>query len=71
MNKALHFASVILLFMLISCNGSSNDESADKDTLLAPPPVIEYGFNLDSFQVIRDTVQNGWKFSKVLYRYGV
>ncbi len=71
MNKALHFASVILLFMLISCNGSSNDESTDKDTIIVPPPVIEYGFNLDSFHVIRDTVQNGWTLSHVLSPYGV
>lgn len=69
-----HFLILLSAIWLISCNNSeSTEQSQDtkKDTLILPKPTIEYGFVLDSFQVIRDTVQNNWTLSHMLAPYGV
>lgn len=73
--------SSVLLFIgfflfLFSCgdgkkNETTNNEGEEKDSIIIPPPVIEYGFVLDSFQVIRDTVQDNWTMSHMFAPYGV
>lgn len=56
---------------MLSCGGSANVENTQKDSVVVKEPIIEYGFNLDSFQVIRDTVQPDWTMSHMLTPYGV
>jgi len=41
------------------------------DSIPVKEPILEYGFNLDSFQVIRDTVQKNWTLSHLLAPYGI
>jgi murein DD-endopeptidase MepM/ murein hydrolase activator NlpD len=69
----LYFSSAILvaLFSFISCGGNSESENGEKDSVVVKEPVIEYGFNLDSFQVIRDTVQPEWTMSHMFSKYGI
>lgn len=61
------------LLILSSCETNSTPLSEDnkKDSIIVPEPVLEYGFVLDSFQVIRDTVQKNWTLSHMLAPYGV
>lgn len=71
MRNLILFAIFIGLISQFSCGGNGNDGDEQKDTIVVPPPVIEYGFVLDSFQVIRDTVQPNWTMSHMFSKYGV
>jgi murein DD-endopeptidase MepM/ murein hydrolase activator NlpD len=71
MKNYLLFTVFVALISLFSCGGNSNAEGEQKDSVFVKPPTIEYGFNLDSFQVIRDTVQPDWTMSHMLAPYGV
>ncbi len=62
------FAALLSFF---SCGGNAESDSVEKDSVVVKEPEIEYGFNLDSFQVIRDTVQPEWTMSHMFSKYGV
>ena len=63
--------SVILLF-LFSCNSPvENSESGINSKILAPEPVIEYGFDADTFLVIKNEIQSGQSLGKILSDFGV
>ena len=62
--------SVLLTFF--SCGGNEEEVTDEpKDSVVVPPPVVEYGFVLDSFNVERDTVQPGWTMSHMFQGYGL
>ena len=65
--------SGMLLFLVFACGENQAPEVSpiEKDTIIPPPPVIEYGFVLDSFQVIRDTIEDNWTMSHMFAPYGV
>jgi murein DD-endopeptidase MepM/ murein hydrolase activator NlpD len=65
--------SGIIVFLAFSCgdNQTSEEQVIIQDTVLPPPPVVEYGFTLDSFQVIRDTIEDNWTMSHMFAPYGV
>lgn len=68
----LYFSFFIALLNLVSCGGGNTEiTEEDKDSVVVAPPNIEYGFNLDSFVVIRDTVQPGWTMSHMFQGYGL
>lgn len=72
--KSIIISFTLLLLLFVSCNtneGDINTEIIKKDAIKIPEPIIEYGFVLDSFQVIRDTVQTNWTLSHMLAPYGV
>ncbi|GAB1308666.1 peptidoglycan DD-metalloendopeptidase family protein [Urechidicola sp. KH5] len=61
------FALFISLMLLWSC-GEDTDKPTVKDTLKKPEPIIEFGFNLDNFKVVKDTIQRGESFGEILDR---
>lgn len=68
------FFILIMLAELVSCQSndtSSSNYNIKKDPVIIPEPIVEYGYVLDSFQVIRDTVQNNWTLSHMLAPYNV
>jgi murein DD-endopeptidase MepM/ murein hydrolase activator NlpD len=72
MKLTLIFFGLIVL-ALTSCkesNSSTKPIVIKKDSIVLPPN-IQYGFNLDSFQVIRDTVKSNWTLSHMLSPYNV
>ena len=63
--------SVILLF-LFSCNSPvENSESVTNSKIVAPEPVIEYGFDADTFLVVKHEIQSGQSLGKILSDFGV
>ena len=63
--------SLILLF-LFSCSSSIEDsKSVTNSETLVSEPVIEYGFNTDTFQVVKNEIQSGQSLGKILSEYGV
>lgn len=67
--------ATLIIFLLSSCNSEKQEES--KETAEIPeevdtvPPRIEYGFSLDSFRVVKDTVKEGWTLSHLLLPHGI
>ena len=61
------FITLILLVLLISCK--------DKDQasiIVAPPKIIkEFGFTLNNFKVVNDTIKSGENFSDILMRHHI
>jgi murein DD-endopeptidase MepM/ murein hydrolase activator NlpD len=72
--KTLTLSLSIVLFIFTSCDNKQNDSSNSSlltDSIVILEPTIEYGFVLDSFNVIRDTVLQNWTLSHILAPYGV
>lgn len=73
MNKLHFFGILFALIGFVSCGGNTEKpvETEEKDSVIIPPPTIEYGFVLDSFQVHRDTIQPNWTMSHMFAPHGV
>ena len=62
----------VTLLFLFSCNSpEENSESVINSKIIAPDPVIEYGFDSDTFLVIKNEIQSGQSLGKILSDYGV
>ncbi len=69
--KRLKYLIPIFCALLLAC---TNDLKDNDTTLIqtGPPPVIEeYGYILNDFNVIRDTIRSGDTFGAILDSYGV
>ena len=63
--------SVILLF-LFSCNSPvENSENITNSKIEVPEPVIEYGFNTDTFLLVKNEIKSGQSLGKILSEFGV
>lgn len=69
--KYLFYLSLALTLFIYSCGAEKSPETEAEVEEVIPPPNIEYGFYLDSFNVIRDTVQSGWTMSHMFQGYGL
>lgn len=73
--KLAWFASCLfVLSFLFSCGNQQSESPPTKKQKLAEKEKvsqIEYGFNLDDFEVIRDTVRKGDFFGSIMDRNGV
>ncbi len=61
---------VILLFLIgSSCNKTKNEiEPIEEETQL---PVMEFGFNLTDYNVVRDTIKSGETFGLIMDKAGI
>ncbi len=73
MIKAYYFSFLLILLSFVSCGegADTTTEVVEKDSIIIAPQIIEYGFVLDSFQVIRDTVQDNWTMSHMFAPHGI
>ena len=68
----LFFLGLLSLTLLTACGGGKKEKEVEPiEVVEIPEPVIEYGFVLDSFTVVRDTVQPGWTMSHMFQGYGL
>ena len=64
--------SMLILLYLFSCSSPSNDANISNSKLNEPrSPTIEYGFEIDTFQVVKSQIQTGQSLGKILSSYGV
>jgi len=72
MDKWIYIALVGLIFGITSCSGETEEQTDEvEEEVVIPEPVLEYGFVLDSFEVVRDTVQPSWTMSHMFQGYGL
>lgn len=70
MKYLFYILLIALAFQMVAC-GESEEVTEEVEVEPIPEPVIEYGFVLDSFRVVRDTVQPGWTMSHMFQGYGL
>ena len=64
--------SFIILLFLFSCSSSNNEADTSNSKLNETRyPTIEYGFEIDTFQVVKGQIQTGQSLGKILSSYGV
>ena len=63
--------TLLLLFTLISCNDKEekNDKENKTEVPVKEPIVVEFGFTLNDFQVVNDTVKNGDTFGTLMDKH--
>ena len=76
MRKILVLTWIVLtITSVISCNRNKNARNKDvaivPDTITPLPPVLKYGFPVDSFSVINGVVKSNQYLSQILNAYGV
>ena len=71
MKLLLPFITFILLLSSCEMPNHTKEALVITDSIPINPPIIEFGFVLDSFQVIKDTVQHNWTLSHLLAPYGI
>ena len=63
---------IIILLFLFRCTSPKEDSESDVNSeIISPEPVIEYGFNTDTFLVIKNEIQSGESLGKILSEFGV
>lgn len=71
----MNYSTILLSFILlcsVSCSSPKEDDhTAVNPVITAPEPIIEYGFEIDTFLVIKDEIQTGQSLGKILNEYGV
>ena len=63
----------MLLGVLTACNGEkgNKDVVAEVETEEAPAPVVKYGFLLNDYIVVNDTIASGDSFGDILLKHGL
>ncbi|WGH74557.1 peptidoglycan DD-metalloendopeptidase family protein [Tenacibaculum tangerinum] len=61
----------IILWFFFSCKEEKKVVVQEPVTIEEPEPVIAYGFNLDNYKVINDTIKSGESFGVIMDRHHV
>ena len=67
------FFSALLILFFIACKNEPTEspQVVEKTEVTVNPPIIEYGFILDSFKVVYDTISPDWTLSHLFAPYNV
>ncbi|HET8803570.1 MAG TPA: peptidoglycan DD-metalloendopeptidase family protein [Aequorivita sp.] len=68
--KNLILAALTLILISTACE-NNKDELADANKVVAEPIIKQYGYILNDFNVIRDTIRKGDTFGDILFANGV
>ncbi|WP_228236436.1 M23 family metallopeptidase [Allomuricauda sp. M10] len=61
--------AILALIVLVSCNQTKEPvEDVANVEVIEKPPVLHYGFNLDEYNVVHDTVRNGDSFGELMLK---
>jgi len=62
----------IIFSLFFSCSSPVEESSLEVNIVIkAPEPIIEYGFEADTFLVIKNEIQSGESLGKILNEFGV
>lgn len=71
MKFAFSFFLLAPIILFTSCAGEAPEDEKEEVIETIPEPNFEFGFCVDSFKVVRDTVQTGWTMSHMFQGYGL
>jgi len=69
--KPYSFFTALLFIVLCSCKQEKQQDIPKNIEIVKPKPVFKYGFNIDDFTVINDTIKNGESFGAIMDRHHV
>lgn len=64
---------ILLLLIIIAFTACKDEKEEEKIAIVIPEPetVFEYGYNLNNFKIIHDTIRKGENFSEILDRHHI
>lgn len=62
----MRYLTIILLFALFACNNKEDDNKKTKPAVKKEAIIKEFGFTLNDFKVVHDTIEQGDTFGKIL-----
>ena len=65
------FFTALLLIILFSCKEEEKTIIPKIAEVVKPKPIFKYGFNLDDFNIVNDTIKNGESFGVIMDRHHV
>ncbi|HUH51578.1 MAG TPA: M23 family metallopeptidase [Flavobacterium sp.] len=68
--KYLQYTFLIILLLLVSCKNDNNTADQDKLAEVETPKTLNFGFYLEDYLVVHDTIQQGDTFGKILSEQG-
>ncbi|HET8810813.1 MAG TPA: peptidoglycan DD-metalloendopeptidase family protein [Flavobacteriaceae bacterium] len=71
MKKIPYLLTLLLMLGFVSCQEEAKEENFIAKTQEKEPVQKQYGFVLNDYQVIRDTVKPGDSFGEIMNQYGV
>lgn len=69
--KNLFLIALTISLLTAACDSTKDDIPEIQETYEAPVSIIQYGYNLDDFTVVRDTIRAGDTFGDILFANGV
>ncbi len=61
--------AILALTVLVACNQTKEPvEEVAKVEVIEKPPVLHYGFNLDEYNVVHDTIRRGDSFGELMLK---
>lgn len=70
--KHFYIIAFVIFSISFSCSSPVEETSIEISTEIIPPePTIEYGFEVDTFKVVKDEIQTGESLGKILNAFGV
>lgn len=71
-SREIHFVlSCLMVLLLLSCAEEKKEETPKIEKKKVPKVVYEYGYKLNDYKVIKDTIKNGESFGIILDRHHV
>ena len=62
---------LINLFLFVSCADDNSASKGAEQAEILKKPLIKFGYNLDDFIVISDTIEHGESFGEILDRHHI
>ncbi|MCB0484926.1 MAG: M23 family peptidase, partial [Flavobacteriaceae bacterium] len=59
---------LFFLLILISCKDDVKEENNIEENIVAPKLIERFGYILNDFKVVEDTIRNGDSFGEILYK---
>ncbi len=57
-----------LVISLLSCKGEISEEKNIEEKIIAPRVIQKFGYTLNNYKVVEDTIKKGENFGEILYR---
>lgn len=59
---------LFFLLILISCKDDVKEENSIEENIVAPKLIEKFGYILNDFKIVEDTIRNGDSFGEILYK---
>ena len=69
--KQLIYILLVIIGFFLSCKKQAEKKNVEIKEIKKPKPIMFFGYNLNKFNVVHDTIENGESFAVILDRHHV